>query len=500
MQVKQLTDAQLARRVLIAEARNNFLAYRILINRKKYKDIRTKKNKYRYELMLGWWVKEVAQELQGFLEAMERGENPILVIEAPPQHGKSTAIMDFITWYCGRNPETANIIYSSFSRRLSIRANLRVQKVFDSEEFKEIFPEVSISDRNRVTTSRQKLRNREIIELNNGAYFRNTTVGGSITGETMRLGVIDDPVKGRAEANSLTIRDKVWDWFLDDFLSRRSKDAGIIFILTRWHVDDVVGRMKKEFGDSVKCLTYKALAIEDEKNRKAGEALFEELKPAKFLERTKQMLRNKIGQWEALYQQNPTLPGGNIIKTNYFKRYTKAPFFKYRKIFVDTAMKTKERHDYSVFQCWGLGEDGHLYLIDQIRGKWESPELKRKAQDFWNKHKAADLHANGALRGTYVEDKASGTGLIQELVSKFPVIPIPRHIDKYTRVCDILDYIETGRVYIPENAEWVSDLLSECETFDGTDKNHDDQIDPLVDAINDMIVENNVVDLWAKSR
>jgi predicted phage terminase large subunit-like protein len=140
-------------------------------------------------------------------------------------------------------------------------------------------------------------------------------------------------------------------------------------------------------------------------------------------------------------------------------------------------------------------------LIDQIRGKWEAPELKRRAVDFWNKHQAFDPVEFGGLRAMAVEDKASGTGLIQDLSmsSSIPVLPIERDKDKLTRVMDVTGYIESGRVFIPEESPFVSEFVAECEAFTPNDSHeHDDQIDPLCDAINDIVATGNVIDVWAR--
>lgn len=160
----------------------------------------------------------------------------------------------------------------------------------------------------------------------------------------------------------------------------------------------------------------------------------------------------------------------------------------------DTAQKTAERNDYSVFQLWGLGEDKRIYLLDMIRGKWEAPELKRRAIDFWNAHRAYDHKVSAPIRQMKIEDKSSGTGLIQDIArggagqGRIPVTGIARVTDKLTRVMDVVSYIDAGWVVIPEQAGWVKDFVAECEAFsaDGTHA-HDDQIDPMVDAINDLL-------------
>ncbi|HNC04417.1 MAG TPA: phage terminase large subunit, partial [Agitococcus sp.] len=373
---------------------------------------------------------------------------------------------------------------------LGVRANLKLQRLYDSAIYQDIFPDTKISRIGAIGAD--AIRNRELLEYQNClGYFRNTTVGGSITGEGLDLGVIDDPIKGRKEANSKTVRDGVWDWFTDDFFTRFSENAGLLCILTRWHIDDPIGRLIQKYPD-VKVLSYPAIATNDEKNRKEGEALFPEHKSLDFLLERKSLMDTT--SWLSIYQQTPIIVGGELIKGEWFKRYTTLPKLEYKKIFVDTAQKKGKHNDYTVFECWGYA-DGNIYLIDLVRKKMEAPELRRTANDFWNKHAQSD---NGRLREMLIEDKASGTGLIQDIKAhdKIPIKAIQRNTDKLTRVQDVLTYIENGYVFIPENASFVSDFIAECEAFTADDAHdHDDQIDPLCDAIDNMIAKRGVTEL-----
>src|SRR6478609_3584866 len=191
----------------------------------------------------GWLQNEVCDALQQFFEDFTNGLRPKLVIEAPPQHGKSELIVAFIAWMAGRNPDLRTI-YTSFSERLGVRANIKLQRIYDSEIYQKIFPETQINESNVVTISGQYLRNRSVLEYTGReGYFRNTTVEGSITGESLDLGVIDDPIKGRKEANSITKRNSAWEWFTDDFFTRFSEEGALLAILTRWHIDDPIGRL-----------------------------------------------------------------------------------------------------------------------------------------------------------------------------------------------------------------------------------------------------------------
>jgi len=481
----QLADVELLDQLAAIEARESFWAYRRYINPK---------------LKIGWWQKEMAAELQLFYEQLAAGQRPKLVIEAPPQHGKSKMIVEFITWVAGKDPDLKTI-YTSFSERLGVRANLQCQRIYEGDKYKKVFPTTLINSVGMSAgDAKNATRNREMLEyVGREGYFRNTTVRGSITGESLDLGVIDDPIKGREEAGSEAIRDKTWDWFTDDFFTRFSDDAGLLAILTRWHVDDPIGRLRLQLGDEVRVVSYPAIATKNEQHRKIGEPLFPEHKSLEFLLERKAAMA--AVNWEALYQQNPQIVGGEIIKGEHLGRYKQPPIIKQRIIYADTAQKTAERNDFSVFECWGKGDDGKIYLLDMIRGKWEAPELERRAIAFWAKHSQQDAVTLGQLRQMKVEDKASGTGLIQGLKAKaqIPVVGIERTKDKYTRLMDVLGYIESGYVMVPEDAPFTNDFIAECEAFTADDSHmHDDQVDPMIDAINDLLATTNAINLWER--
>src|SRR5262249_31984705 len=140
--------------------------------------------------------------------------------------------------------------------------------------------------------------------------FRNTTVEGQITGKGLDIGIVDDPIKGRIEASSKVVRDKIWSWFTDDFFTRFSDSAGLLMIMTRWHVDDPVGRLIERYPEA-KILRYPAVAEEDEKNRLKGEALFPQHKSLAFLMERRAVMTQ--ASWESEYQQNPIIAGGGVI-------------------------------------------------------------------------------------------------------------------------------------------------------------------------------------------
>lgn len=286
---------------VVRHARRSFSAYRRLMNPR---------------MIWGWWQAEICRELQGYYERLKAGERPTLIIQAPPQHGKSSTIADFIGWVAGQDPDLRTI-FASFSDRLGVRCNLRLQRSFSSGIYYRMFPGTMINVTNTITAGEQTLRNRSIIEYaGREGYFRNTTVRGPVTGESLDLGVIDDPIKGRLEANSETFRKGAWDWLTDDFMTRFSENAGMLIILTRWHVDDPVGRL---IDSDAKCrvLSYPALAIKNEPNRKKGEPLFPEMKSLEFLEERRAAMTPD--SWEALYQQSPYIRSGGLFPIDRFQ-------------------------------------------------------------------------------------------------------------------------------------------------------------------------------------
>lgn len=302
--------------------------------------------------------------------------------------------------------------------------------------------------------------------------------------------IIDDPHKPD-EANSNHMRQSVLTWFQTTLESRKnSPDTPIILIMQRLHQEDLAGWLL-DGGNGEEWEHVSMPALDD-----AGNALWPEKHSAETLRRMESANRFVFaGQ----YQQRPVALGGNLVRGEWFQTYSVPPKLRWRAIYADTAQKTAERNDYSVFECWGYGEDGKVYLLDLMRGKWEAPELERRAVAFWQKHAAADTITLGQLRAMKVEDKVSGTGLIQSLRAKaqIPIQGITRTKDKYTRLLDVLGYIEAGYVMLPAGACFVSDFVAECEAFSADMSHmHDDQVDPMMDAIGDMLTAGNTVKLW----
>ena len=449
----------------------------------------------------GWFNELLCAELDQFLLDVEAGKSPRLIVQAPPRSGKSELASRRLPAYTmGKFPKW-NIIGTSYSADLANRMSRDTQRIVKSPQHQDVFPDVLVGSRSNGALSTAELW--ETVDTSGaltGGSYRAAGVGGGITGQGMNIGVVDDPAKDYKQASSPAYQETVIDWFDTTFYTRRDpKVNGIIIILTRWHKNDLAGQLlerAKDGGEQWRVVSFPMEWDDDQPERhelngitytlrNRGDILFPERMPRGFVEQCK---ASGSLTWNALYQQRPTAKGGSLIKSEWFGEYSVLPKMRYSYIIGDTAQKIKERNDFSVFEHWGLGVDGYLYLIDLIRGKWESDELKKRAVAFWQKAR----HVHGAsCRKMMIEDKSSGTSLIQQLRKStkplIPVLAIPRNTDKLTRFMDVQGYIESGYVKLPTDAPWLNDFLAECEGLQSDFKTHDDQIDPMIDAIDKML-------------
>ena len=447
-----------------------------------------------------------------------------IVINVSPGSSKTEMIIiNFIAYALTKNM-WSRFLHISYSDDLALQNSHQARELVESDEFQSLWPMQIAPD------SKSKKRWNVMVgnKIAGGVYA--VSLGGQITG--FRAGrmvegfqgaiLIDDPLKPE-DAFSKTKRDAANRKLISTVKSRKANpETPIVVIMQRLAEDDCTGFIEKGnlMGDW-EFIKIPAIMTEADAERFPADIQklidMDENEGGRFSywpykEPIEELLKMEAGGedregarmsrhvFAGQYQQNPVAIGGNIIQGQWFGRYTVQQKLKYRIIYADTASKTKERNDYSVFQCWGLGNDGKIYLTDQIRGKWESHELKARAKAFWLKHKALDDdQLNGQLRKMMVEDKSSGTGLIQDLKheGQFPIEPIERHVDKLTRVNDAEPYIHAGLVCVPENAPFVNDYIQEFEAFTADDTHaHDDQIDPTCDAVKDMLSSGNKIKIW----
>lgn len=437
-----------------------------------------------------------------------------VVINVPPGAGKTELMTNLIPRGIALNPRS-RFLYLSYSQTLVDDVSATARNIVKSEDFKQLWP-VDIA-----TDTDSKANWKTTVDGYNAGHVYAASMGGQVTGRragTLDDGftgaiILDDPLKPE-DAFSKSARDKANRKILNTVNSRKSRsDTPIIVIMQRLHTDDPTGFIASGNmpGDwvfvSIPALidddyiatlpaNIRKLVQQAERDPIGRQSYWPQKESLPSLLQLEQGGQSKDGAqisrytFSSQYQQAPGKLGGGMIKGDWFNRYNQLPVLKWRAIWADTAQKTKEHNDYSVFMCAGLGHDGNLYLIDVLRGKWEAPQLQKNAEAFIAKH-VVKTNETGALRYCAVEDKASGTGLIQTISNKMGTVPIKaiqRNTDKLTRFMDVQAYIEQRRVCIPSTAYWLHDFIEECEAFKpDMSHDHDDQIDPLIDAINDTL-------------
>ena len=426
-----------------------------------------------------------------------------ILITMPPRHGKSTfGSVLFPAYFMARKPSRF-MMSCSYNTQLSTDFGRQVRELANNQLTGQAFPDFEMS---------QDSRSVEVWRTTSGgsAYF--VGLGGTTSGRAANMLVFDDPLKSREEAESVTQRNRAWNYYVSALSTRLQPDqdgnAPIqIIILTRWHPDDIAGRLmetddwkegrwmhinfpaviEKETGIKQSIWNLppedpRYLPIEEgnklnKSRRYVYQTQKEALWPERFnLEELSRRERLNPREFASLYMQSPFIQGGNLIRTNWWRNYPddlKPENFPTLIISCDTAFKAKETSDYSVMMVLGLDTSGDIYIIDIQREKLEFPELKRRLILLNTKWRGK------GLRGVYIEDKASGQSLIQELKRESGVSVIPYKVvgDKVARLNSVLPLIEGGRVYVPQDSEWLDDFMSECQSFpSGT---HDDQVDAL---------------------
>lgn len=415
------------------------------------------------------------------LERVERGECSRLMVTMPPRHGKSQTVSRlFPSWYMGRNPDK-RIISTSYSGGLAGTFSRDVRNtLLDPTFHTALFPGITLAHDSKGVMSW------DVASPHLGG-MRTSGVGGGITGHGAHLFIIDDPVRNRQDADSERLRSSVWDWYTDTARTRLEPGGAIVLCMTRWHFDDLGGRllrnMDAEDTEQWETIDFPAVATgPDELGREEGEALW----PERYDVDALRGLRATVGArtWAALYQQQPTVNEGQIFPSDRWQVYdpnTIQWLNPYTIQLWDTAFKDSSGADYSACATWSRDINGNCYLRDFWKGRPEFPELKRRMALQWDKWRPVQV---------VIEDKASGQSAIQELkrAGNVPVVGYNPDTDKVSRAHSVTPYIEAGRVYIPNSAEWLHDWLDEHEMFPmGA---HDDAVDTTTMALTKLLREH----------
>lgn len=269
-----------------------------------------------HKYQLEWFHQEIARKLDAGLKKLEHGESVRLMIFMPPRNGKSDqATQKFPSYALGKHPDWP-VMVSSYSDELATDFGMLTRGIMQTPEYSAMFDTKLRAD--------AKAKGRWITEA--GGSYTAVGVGGALTGRGFKIGIVDDPFKNRQEADSATIREVRYNWYRSTFYTRAEGATMIIFILTRWHEDDLAGRVlrdaeeakkKGESYDDWDIIQFKAIATEDDSHRKEGEALW----PNKFPLEQLKTIKTTIGSYEfsALYQQTPIDEENRKFKQDWFQ-------------------------------------------------------------------------------------------------------------------------------------------------------------------------------------
>jgi predicted phage terminase large subunit-like protein len=456
---------------------------------------------------VNWHHRRICEKLEAFL----RGECPRLIIMCPPRTGKTElASKRFPAWALGRDPDTT-VIATSYGADLAGSINRDVQRIMDTEEYRKTFPDTRLNDANARTVAGNWLRNSDTFEIvgRRGAYV-SAGVGGSITGKGGHILIIDDPIKNSEEAHSQTYRDKLWDWYTSTLYTRLASinPKGILLMLTRWHEDDLAGRLLRRAeedprADQWDVISFPAAAEHGptaDDPREEGDPLWEGPFPRERLESIRASTTPMV--WSALYQQHPSPAEGNIFKRQWWrfwypKGVTPPPPEIVRvsdQEFVecgqrelpdkltqhtqswDMSFKDTKSSDYVSGQVWAeFGADS--FLLDQLWGRMDFIATLAAVRALTNKWPMA--------LAKLVEEKANGAAVISSLQREIAgLIPIEPLGGKEARAVAASPAVFAGNVWLPHPAfhPWVRDFIEEHAAFpNGT---HDDQVDAETQYLN----------------
>lgn len=420
-----------------------------------------------------WYPAKHLVLLSDYLMDVAVGDIRHLMVNFPPRHGKSMSISQYFpAWYLGKYPDN-RIISSSYEADFAAQWGYKARNILT--EHGHLF-NVSVA-------SDSSAKDRWDIAGHTGG-MNTAGVGGAITGKGCNILLIDDPVKNAEQANSKTYRDKTYEWYMSTAYTRLEPGGSVVLVMTRWHEDDLAGRLLKEEPDKWTVLNLPAIAEDnDQLGRKRGEALF----PQRYNVDALMDIKKTIGGywWNALYQQRPSALEGSIFKKEHLK-YASIENGLMRLdnsvvslsdclIFqtCDPAVSTKASADYFVLSTWALTKNNDLIWIDDIRTRLEGP-------DQINLFKQA--YARWKPTVQLVESVGVGKTLFQMLKREgLPVVELKADSDKATRAMPAAARMEAGCVYLSLSLPDLSDIEGELLSFpQGT---HDDAVDTLSYAV-----------------
>jgi predicted phage terminase large subunit-like protein len=419
-----------------------------------------------------------------------------LIISMAPQEGKSVRVAnDFPVWALTQNPEL-RIVTASYGQGLANRNGRAVRNRIIAH------PELGLSiARDNGSVSEWTLAGHQGGMLSVG-------VGAGLTGRPADLIIIDDPVKDQKDADSAVVRQNTWDWWTSTASTRLAPGATVVMILTRWHEDDLAGRMvAAEDGHLWKVINIPAQA---DHNPDKGETDPLGREPGEFMQSARRRttaqwmsIMKRVGSrvWNALYQGRPSASEGNMFLRSEWKWYSN-PMWTVRadtscviptgsgKLLMswDMAFKDTKNSDFVVGQVW-LHRGPNAYLLDQVRKRMTFSETQKQVEAMIAKWPQCSVKI--------VEDKANGTAILDVLKAKYSgFIAVTPHESKEARASAVTPFVEAGNVFLPESkiAPWIEGLVDEAASFpNGV---HDDQVDTLTQALNRIFIRGGRATGW----
>jgi|SRR5579863_4029070 len=393
------------------------------------------------------------------LEAVEVGKIDKLMICEPPGSGKSFyCSMVFPSWYLGRNPTKA-ILACSHTQDLADRFGRRVRNLFSRPDHAALFGVSIARDSKAVSYWSTEL---------DGEYFA-AGVGVAITGRRADIGLIDDPTKGREEADSLRAQERTYDWYISDFLTRLKPKAAQIIVTTRWHERDLAGRILDREADQWTVVELGMEAhVDDPLGRRPGVLLWPEWFTPKMVEVAKLDARS----WQALYQQRPVSEEGDYFKASWFGEYDALPANTIAYGASDYAV-TEGHGDFTEHGIFNLDSMGNIYITDWWRGQTTPDIWIEKQCDLILDHDPELWFGESGPIRRSVEPFL--TARMTERNAECRIEWLPSINDKPTRCKSFQAKASMGKVFLPKNARWKGDLLHQLTSFPSG--RHDDGVD-----------------------
>lgn len=425
-----------------------------------------------------WFHRLIIDKLQAF----SRGYIKKLMIFVPPQHGKSElSTRNFPAYLLGQNPNR-KIVVASYNATLASRFNRDIQRVIDQENYHDIFPDTVLNESNVVTISDNYLRNSEIFEpVGFKGFLKTVGRGGALTGTPIDIGIIDDPIKDRAEAMSLVIREGLWSWYQDVFETRLHNDSQQILIQTRWHEDDLAGKLLKRDNDW-DLVVIEAIKEHDYEYdpREKGEVLWES-KHSK--ERILKIRETSPITFNSLYQQTPKpldsigiFWNRDIIER---QRVVNKPELIRKVVAIDPAVSTNANSDETGIIVIGVSQNNHLYLLEDLSGKYSPNEWASVAISAVNRWGASRIVAEKNQGGDMVE------AVIRQKDNNVRITLVTATKGKAVRAEPVFSQYEQGKMWHVGHFP----ILEQQMIYFNPDANPDspDRVDALVWGATDLI-------------